>query len=149
MENEILDILKKLDGKFDKLESRFDKLESRFDKLESRFDKIETKVDNLEKGQNELKSRLEKIEIKVDDLEKVQSEIRIQTKENTEILRALKYNSEEHKALIDKSNMSISYIQGDVTAIKNSVDTTNVKLKILEDATRTNCLDIAIIRQAI
>ena len=65
-------------------------------------------------------------------LEKVQSEIRIQTKENTEILRALKYNSEEHKALIDKSNMSISYIQGDVTAIKNSVDTTNVKLKILE-----------------
>lgn len=38
MENEILEILKRMEGRFDKFEGRFDKFEGRFDCLESKVD---------------------------------------------------------------------------------------------------------------
>ena len=71
MEEEILEILKRLDGKFDKLESRFDK---------------------VEEGQNGLD------------------------------------------------------LQDDFVEMKDAMNNINIKLRMLEDATRTNCFDIAVLR---
>ena len=43
MENEILEILKRLDGKFEKLESRFDKLEEGQNELDLQDDFVDMK----------------------------------------------------------------------------------------------------------
>ena len=47
MDNELLEILKRLDNKFDNLENKFDKLENRFDKLEEGQQRIEKKLDSV------------------------------------------------------------------------------------------------------
>lgn len=62
MEEQILEILKDMQSRFDRLEGRFDSLEGKVDRLEGRFDKLEGKVDRLE-------GRFDKLEGKVDGLE--------------------------------------------------------------------------------
>lgn len=90
MDKEILDLLKKMDSKFDKMDSRFDKIESRLDKMDSRLDKMD--------------SRFDKIEVTLG--------------EHGEFLKALIHNSEVNKAEHDKMSNDIAHIKGDVEAIK-------------------------------
>gem|GEM_PF-6462428 len=66
MDEEILDILKTINGRFDGLEVRFDNLEKKVDKLEegqekiaARLEGIDVRLDNLESGQKQIKDKLD------------------------------------------------------------------------------------------
>ncbi|BCZ48980.1 hypothetical protein psyc5s11_50470 [Clostridium gelidum] len=81
MENEILEILKTINGRFDKLEEKVDKLDegqkkivARIDKVDARLDKIDVRLDNLENGQREIKAKLDDM---TDDMTRELSNIAI------------------------------------------------------------------------
>ena len=93
--------------KVDSLEARFDTFEARFDTFEARFDTLEGKVDALE-------GKVDALEGKVDALQ-------IQTKENTEILKALQHSAEVNKAEHDKMTNDIAHIKGDIESIKKDI----------------------------
>lgn len=59
---ELKNICREIDKKFEKIDERFNNLENRFDNLEKRFDALEKKVDNLEKRFDALEKRFDKFE---------------------------------------------------------------------------------------
>ncbi|HSA05960.1 MAG TPA: hypothetical protein P5556_02140 [Candidatus Gastranaerophilales bacterium] len=77
------------------LNGRFDNLEHRFDKLEKRFDNLEQRFDLLE----------------------------IQTKENTEMLRALVHSAEVNKAEHDQINITLAKMEGNQEALTKDLRT--------------------------
>lgn len=90
------------------INNRFDNLENRFDNLENRFDNLENRFDNLEN----------------------------QTKENTQILKALMHSAEVNKAEHDKMMVGLARVEGDVVSIKRNVST-------LEIVTANNYAELA------
>ncbi|MEG2246458.1 MAG: hypothetical protein RSC84_03320 [Peptostreptococcaceae bacterium] len=79
-----------------------------------------------------LDKKLEPIDTKLDSIE-------TQTKENTDMIKALRHSSEVNKATLDKMNIDIAYIKGNVESIKK--DICNVEL-----ITASNWADIAKIK---
>lgn len=59
MENQILELLKVMDSKFDKIDKRLDKIDSRLDKVDNRLDKIDSRLDKMELRQDEIIQYLE------------------------------------------------------------------------------------------
>ena len=94
MDKEILEILRRLETKFDK---GLDRLETKFDKG---LDRLETKFDNLETKVNGIETKLD---------------------EHTLILRALEHSAQVNKAEHDKMLNDIAKIQGDVAGIKKDL----------------------------
>lgn len=72
MDNEILDLLKKMDVKFDKMDSSFDKMDARLDKMESRLDRIEVTLG--EHGEI-LKALIHNSEVNKDEHDKMSNDI--------------------------------------------------------------------------
>lgn len=71
------------------------------------MDKIEKLLNQILEVQNKTNESLEKLES--------------QTGENTQILNALRHNSEEHKALLDQLNHRFANVEGKITSIKNDI----------------------------
>lgn len=107
LSNQFENFREEVNTRFSNLEGRFDSLEGKVDNLEGRFDTLEGKVDNLE-------GRFDTLEGKVDALQ-------IQTKENTEILKALQYSAEVNKAEHDKMTNDITHIKGNLESIKKDL----------------------------
>ncbi|MFZ5946035.1 MAG: hypothetical protein ACOYVD_18240 [Bacillota bacterium] len=74
--------------------------------VNSRFDKIENRLDNLENRLGNLENGLDNLEGKVG--------------ENTQILRALEHNAEVFKAELDRANLRLAKIEGNVNEIKEN-----------------------------
>ncbi len=78
IEQDLANILSKLDSKLEKLDEKLEqkldkldeKLEHRFDKIDQRFDKIEERLNKLEVGQANIKGDLKALDTKTDQLEK-------------------------------------------------------------------------------
>lgn len=57
-ETDILNLLKKLDERFDKIDRRFDKVDERFNKVDERFNKVEQNINDLKVGLAELRGEI-------------------------------------------------------------------------------------------
>lgn len=79
-----------------------------------------------------LDKKLEPINTKLDSIE-------TQTKENTDMIKALRHSQEVNKATLDKISVDVAHIKGDVESIKK--DICNVEL-----ITASNWADIAKIK---
>jgi chromosome segregation ATPase len=129
--NEILQILKEMQGSINHIGAKVDSLESRFDSLENRFDSLETRFDSLESRFDSLESRFDSLESKVDFLEVNQRE-----------------SSKDVKEI--KSKVEIIYDQtASLTEFKTEVNAKLNKLIDLENVTKDNCYEIARLRSII
>lgn len=102
MENQILEILKRM-------EQRFDGLEQRFDGMEQSFKGINQRLDALEAGQLELRQDVKRIERKLDgvveqtaDLTEFRTEVKEQLQEIKEVKEVTKNNCYEISRLTTK-----------------------------------------------
>ena len=98
MDNEMLEILKRLETKMDK---GLDRLE---DKMDKGLDSLETKMNT---GLNKLEDKISGLGAKMD--------------EHTLILRALEHSAQVNKAEHDKMSNDIAKIQGDVAGIRKDL----------------------------
>jgi len=139
MENKILNAIENLDKKIEnldkKFEKKFDVLEKRFDGLENRFGTLEKRFDVLENKFGTLEKRFDGLENRFDVLENRFGTLESQTKENTQILKALMHSAEVNKAEHEQMMLKLSRIEGDVTAIKKDLLT-------VETVTANNYADI-------
>lgn len=126
MENKILKAIENLDKKFEK---RFDSLEKRMDKIEKRMDILDSRMDKIDSKTGNIESRIDKIDSKISILES-------QTKENTQILQALRHSAEVNKAEHDQMMRKIDNMQGDLAGLRKDLST-------MEVVTASNYNDIA------
>ena len=69
MLEELKNICRDIDDKFENVEQRFEKIDERFDKLENRFDNLENRFDNLENRFDNLENRFDNLEKRFDKFE--------------------------------------------------------------------------------
>lgn len=67
------------------------------------------------------------------------SPIKSQLDENTQILKALEHNSQEHKALLDQLNHRVASVEG-------KIDTISKDLTMVEAVAGKNMTDIAFLK---
>ena len=107
MEEKILNAIAEMGKQINGLSNQFEGFRKKVDSLEARFDTFEARFDTLE-------GKVDALEGKVDALQ-------IQTKENTEILKALQHSAEVNKAEHDKMTNDIAHIKGDIESIKKDI----------------------------
>lgn len=112
MEEKILEILKKMDARFDKMDARLDKMDARLDKMDARLDRMD--------------ARFEKVEEEIGEIKTEVVAIKTQQEENTLILRALEHKADVNKAEHDKMILEISGISGDVKSLRKDVSKVEV-----------------------
>ena len=84
--------------------------------MQSDMKVMQSDMEIMKNEQKETNNRLERVENKTNIIE-------VQTRENTEILKALQHNSQVHKAEIDKLNITLAKEAGDLKKqIKNLED---------------------------
>lgn len=120
--NKILQTLENLDKKMadtgKKIVDLDVKFDKRFDKLESRMDKLESRMDINE----------------------------IQTKENTQILKALMHSVEVTNARQEGMIINVAKMQGDIENIKSDLTQIKRNLTTVEIVSANNSADIAILK---
>ena len=122
MENQILEMLKSMDSKFDKIDKRLDGIDKRLDGIDKRLDGIDKRLDKVEQ-------RLDKVEQRLDGVEQRQDEMYT-------ILRGMEEKFETNKAEHDRMSVDIAEIKGDVKTIRKD-------LSQVEMVTANNWADIA------
>jgi len=110
-EEKILGILDILVGKVNEVIQKVDVLEQKVDTLEQTVDVIVQKVDVLEQTVNIVVQ-------KVDALEQEVKDHRIQTRENTEMIKAIKHATEEINAKTIATSEDVVYLTGEVEGVK-------------------------------
>ncbi len=87
-------------------------------------DKILNLLENILENQNQTNNRLEKLEEEVRGL-------RVQTKENTDMTKALKHATDEIDAKVTAMSFDVAKITGEMVAIKD--DFTTVELTTINN----------------
>lgn len=82
MENGMLDILLRLESRFDNMENRFMDIKERIDNIQDSINKIGSEISNLEQGQNRVENQFVEIHKQTDNL----AEFTTETKQGIEIL---------------------------------------------------------------
>lgn len=118
---QILEEIKKVNGRLDKMDSRWEKVDSRFDKVDSRLDKVDARLDKMDSRLNNVESRLEKMDSRLDKvefrLEKVESRLdhlESQQSENTAMIKALRHAGETQKAQLDALLVELAKLSGEM-----------------------------------
>lgn len=103
--------------------------------IDKKFGNLESDIKDLKTDVSGLKIDVKGLNQKIDSLESRVGVIENQTKENAQILHALKHSAEVNKAEQDKMMIGISHIEGDATAIRKD-------LALVETITANNYSDI-------
>ena len=95
---------------------------SKLTSMESDIKDLKQGQTKLEQGQRETNQRLDKLEVKVDNLENKVDRGLIQQKENTDIIKAVRYATEESNAKLGGMTLTVARLEGSVSKIES--DTT-------------------------
>ena len=128
MEEILKKILTKVE-KIDGIESRLDKMDGRFDKVEYRLDKIESQT-----------GKIDGIEGRLGNIENDVSVLKLNREEDSRILGALEHKAEVHKAELDKLNINVAKLSGEVKGVRRDIN-------IVQIDVAKNSLDIALLKQ--
>ena len=91
------------------MESRMSNMESRMEGIESRMDGMESRMDGMESQMNDMQSQMGNMESRMDGMESQMNngfaqvheeldELKTQQRENTDIIKAVRYNQEHFNA---------------------------------------------------
>lgn len=123
----ILQKLEKLDSfesDLETIKSRMGGLERRMDGLDTRMDRLDTRMDRFDSRMGKFDSRMGKLEHRMGELDHINSRlndldhIKSQLNEHTQLFHAIRDRQEETDAKLDALSMTVNYIQGDLTSLK-------------------------------
>ena len=115
-EEKILQILLTMQDKMGRIETKLDGIESRMSNMESRMDGMQAQMNAMESRMSNMESRMEGIESRMDGMESRMDgmesqmnngfaqvheeldELKTQQRENTDIIKAVRYNQEHFNA---------------------------------------------------
>ena len=159
MENEILQqILSKLtsmEAEQQKTNQRLGNLETEVKEIKAEVKEIKLSQSNLETEVKEIKLSQSNLENKVKEIKLSQSNLEnkvdrglIQQKENTDIIKAVRYATEENNAKLEGMSLTVAKLEGKTSKIET--DTTFIAKKIyaVEAVTMDNWGEISRLRAA-
>ena len=62
MDQELKEVLRVINDRFDKMDVRFDRMDERFDRMDERFDGVDRRIDGVDKRIDGLDARLSRVE---------------------------------------------------------------------------------------
>ena len=117
-EEKILGILDILVGKVNEVIQKVDVLEQKVEVVVQKVDTLEQTVDVIVQKVDVLEQTVNIVVQKVDALEQEVKDHRIQTRENTEMIKAIKHATEEINAKTIATSEDVVYLTGEVEGVK-------------------------------